>query len=333
MKAEEGYRKKKSPFGVPHILGNDDHFISYREIYTSFTPSKKLTKGGLCADLRIPDDPKIAIIQKIAKRRRGHALTLLYQNPGDSDETVAVLASHHCVPLPAVNQYVRHKRSGIWYKIKRHGSMIAMSKVFPKAPSTSSATPTATTQTPAAPQTPATPAAPQTPATPAASQTPSQNPRPPASANTASTQAPAPNPNAQAPASAASATAQTPASNTPASATTTTSVRGAMTAPPSLQDILSMEPRLVIKSTRIVRKFIKYHLTVGLPDITDLPEVPHESMLYWKKKNVKIVSNLILCSKAYVQSKQSYNASLFISSSPLSNSLNNSHAQVRQCSH
>ena len=57
-----------------------------------------------------------------------------------------------------------------------------------------------------------------------------------------------------------------------------------MTAPPSLQDILSMEPRLVIKDTRIAKKFIRYHLTVGLPDITDLPEVPHESMLYWKKK-------------------------------------------------
>ena len=141
---------------------------------------------------------------------------------------------------------------------------------------------------PATAQTPATPAAPQTPATP---QTPSQNPRPPASANTASTQAPVPNPNAQAPASTASATAQTPASNTPAlvpaSATTTTSVRGAMTAPPSIQDILSMEPRLVIKDTRIVKKFIRYHLTVGLPDITDLPEVPHESMLYWKKKKRK----------------------------------------------
>ena len=79
-----------------------------------------------------------------------------------------------------------------------------------------------------------------------------------------------------------------------------------MTAPPSLQDILSMEPRLVIKDTRIAKKFIRYHLTVGLPDITDLPEVPHESMLYWKKKNVKIVSNRILSSKAYVQSKQAH---------------------------
>lgn len=269
---------------MPHILGTDDHFVSYRDIYTAFTPTNKLKKGGSCADLRIPDDPKIAIIQKITKRRRGHAITVLYTNPGETDETVAVVASHHCVPLPAVNQFVRHKRSGIWYKIKNHGSMVAMSKVIEKAaPSTSSATPAATTQTPA------TPAAPQTPAAAAASQTPSQNPsqnpRPPASANTASTQAPVPNLNEQAPASAASATTQTPGSNTPAlapaSATVTPPVRGA---PPSLQDILSMEPRLVVKDARIARIFIRYHLTVGLPDITDLPEVPHESMLYWKKK-------------------------------------------------
>ena len=140
---------------MPHILGNDDHFVSYQDMYTSFTPTKKLKKDGLCADLRILDDPKIAVIQKIAKRRRGHrghAITLLYKNPSETVESVAMVPAHHCVPLPAVNQYVRHKRSGIWYnKIKHHGghggSMVAMSKVFDKvfesaAPSTSSATPT-----------------------------------------------------------------------------------------------------------------------------------------------------------------------------------------------
>ena len=48
-----------------------------------------------------------------------------------------------------------------------------------------------------------------------------------------------------------------------------------------------MEPRLVVMDVKTTKKFVKYHLTLGLPDITDLPEVPHDSMLYWKKRNKK----------------------------------------------
>ena len=264
---------------MPHTLGKDEHFVSYQDMYTSFTPHKKLSKGGLCADLRIRGEPHIGVIKKIAKRRRGHAVTVAYL---DTD-TVAVIASHHCVPLPAVNEFVRHKEDGNYYKVNHHGGeMISMFQVFesaPKTPSSTTATPTATTQTPATNRTAPASATIVTSQTPAA---PNPTAQAPASATTATVQTP--NAKAQAPASATTTTVQTPAPN-PAAPVPATTPQPPATANPA--KLLSMEPKLVVMDTKLTKTFVKYHLKVGLPDITDLPEVPHESMLYWKKRNRK----------------------------------------------
>ena len=51
--------------------------------------------------------------------------------------------------------------------------------------------------------------------------------------------------------------------------------------------LLSMDPRVVVSDRKTTKKFVKVHLETALPDLTDLPEVPHESMLYWKKRSTK----------------------------------------------
>ena len=108
------YNNNKSPFGSPHTLGKDEQFVSYDDICTLFTPNQKITVGKCCADLRVPGKPRVAFVVKFAKRRRGHAITVRF-----SDGTVGVVPSHSCVPLPAVNEFVRHKRTGNYFKVGR----------------------------------------------------------------------------------------------------------------------------------------------------------------------------------------------------------------------
>ena len=106
------YNNNKSPFGSPHTLGSDKQFVSYDDICTSFTPVQKLTAGKCCADVRVPGKPRVGSVVKIAKRRRGHSITVRYR-----DDTVEVVPSHSCVPLPAVNEFVRQKKTGNYFKV------------------------------------------------------------------------------------------------------------------------------------------------------------------------------------------------------------------------
>jgi len=107
------YNSNKSPFGTPHTLSKDESFVSYDDICTSFHPNQKLTVGKCCADARDRGNPRVGVVVKIAKRRSGHAITVRL-NAGP----VVLLPSHSVIPLPALNEFVRHKRTRNYFKVQ-----------------------------------------------------------------------------------------------------------------------------------------------------------------------------------------------------------------------
>ena len=307
------YNSNKSPFGTPHTLSKDESFVSYDDICTSFHPNQKLTVGKCCADVRVRGTPRVGVVVKIAKRRSGHAITVrLDAGP------VVLLPSHSVIPLPALNEFVRHKRTGHYFKVQSCWIFLGFLGLGCSSPSLplllTLTPPPAHTHSPSSPHSKVQLTALsiitlqvkahatmvvllqvyQSTATAATVPAPNPTPQSTAQATTATVPTPAPNPTpqttapnptAQTPAPAATATVPTPAPSpspqTPRPATTVV----ATTASPA--GYSSMEPRLVVMDKKTTERFVKYHLRTGIPDMTDMPEVPHDSMLYWKRKKTK----------------------------------------------
>ena len=124
------YAEELSPYGLPHIVEEDVSYISYLDFDAKFKPHKKVVVGSVIATIDSP--VVIGMVTKIGKRGRSKVMFCWFKD-GDKSRFVKL---DHVAAVPTVHEFVRQISSGIWFKVKELGHMIAVGRVLISPPKT-----------------------------------------------------------------------------------------------------------------------------------------------------------------------------------------------------
>ena len=108
---DQAYREEQTPFLAQHKCSKEPYILSASTYHKAYTPRQHVAEGELAAACFGPKK-FVGTVSRIVKK--GRSKYVVFEENADKHYHLS-----KCVRLPVVNEFVRHKQTGKWFKVSK----------------------------------------------------------------------------------------------------------------------------------------------------------------------------------------------------------------------